>query len=246
MSQTSKVDKILEEIYLEMEEEEISELLETDFSLLSEENAAAGIARLTAAQGAKLKQIAQARKLGNSELAKTLTKGLLSIKQKLSALKSGAGAMAGKVMSTDVGKTVAKGAKAAVTKGAEYAGKAKGMVTAQPEAAAAAAVIATVAAAVVIYKKFFAQAARACKGKSGSDKANCVSSFKVRGLQAAKAKVASGMAKCKTPKCKAKLQSKIQGFDAKISAMKGKVSESIMDKYINDYISELKELRSKN
>jgi hypothetical protein len=90
-----------------------------------------------------------------------------------------------------------------------------------------------------MYKKFFSQAAKACKGKKGPDKKNCVTSFKVKGLQAAKAKVAAGMAKCKDAKCKAKLQSKVQGFDAKINSMKGSVAESTINQYVGDYVSEL-------
>lgn len=238
MSQISKVDKILQEIYLDMELEEIAEFLDSDFSSISEVEGHAGeLGRLSVAGKDKLAQIANARKLGNSELAKKLTKQLLAIKTKMRGLKAGAGKVASKALASDTGQKVAAAA-----------GQAKELVTQNPAsaAAAAAAAVAAIAAAVVIYKKFFSQAARACKGKSGPDKKNCVTSFKVKGLQAAKAKLSAGMSKCKNDKCKAKLKAKMQSFDAKINAMKGKVSESVIDGYVGDFMSEVFEQDSKN
>ena len=106
--------------------------------------------------------------------------------------------------------------------------------------------VAAVAAGVVIYKKFFSESAIACKDKSVFDKKNCVNSFKVKGLQEAKAKVLSGISECKDEKCKAKLNEKAQVFDAKISGLKGAVAESVIDQYLDNYLSEIVEENSKN
>ena len=250
-----KVDTLLQEIYLEMEIEELQE----ELNLLSERGLRPGnvdTSKLNALIG-KATELAKKAKEATGPAREAAMKQLQALKGQIADLKSaaakaGAGAiekgqqvagdaakgakeLGSKVAGSDAGKAVGK-----------VAGQAKELVTQNPEAAAAAAAIATVAAGVAVYKKFFSQAARACKGKSGSDKKSCVAAFKVKGLQAAKSKVSAGMSKCKDPKCKAKLQKKVQGFDAKIQSMKGGMAEDVINSYVGDYLAEEFEQDSKN
>ena len=264
----SKVDEILQEIYFEMEMEEIDKFLtEIEEAHLSEEGEGRALGKMTLGQLRKLKDnVTKAKAAGDSEWVTKATQALNRAKFKWSKFKANTGISQAKTAvqkaAGEAGKKVSKvageageKAKGLLTKAGKTdvgkkisgaAGQAKQLVTQNPEAAAAAAAVAAVAAGVVIYKKFFSQSARACKGKSGSDKANCVKSFKVKGLMAAKAKVSSGIAKCKDPKCKAKLQAKAQSFDAKISSMKGAVSEAVIDEYVGDFMSEVFEQASKS
>ncbi len=125
----------------------------------------------------------------------------------------------------DVAKDVAKGAEkmgGKIAKGAgELAGKAKDLASTPGAQYAAAGAV----AAYKAYQRFFSQAARACKGKSGAEKTGCMKQFKVKGLQASKTVMAASVSKCaktKDPaKCKLKIQSKMQGIDAKMAKLKG-------------------------
>ena len=88
----------------------------------------------------------------------------------------------------------------------------------------AVAIVASVAtASYAVYKRFLSKAAKACKGKGGLEKTNCMSKFKKQ-AQAAKIKeLQSGMTKCTKSKdptsCKAKLQGKINKEKAKMGAL---------------------------
>jgi hypothetical protein len=273
-----KVDKMLQEIYLEMEvedlEDKVNKLQENILSEAPPYSASGGIQllknHLKDLMGMKTDLKYKIAKLapGDDDMKRRLFDKLNKIDGQIAGLKSkiakgaagalekgqqvagdvgkGAKELGHKIASSDAGKAVSKAAGQAGEKITQAASAAKDLAAAHPGAAAAVGAIAAVAAAVAIYKKFFSQAARACKGKSGPDKKNCVNSFKAKGLQAAKAKVMSGMSKCKDPKCKAKLQSKAQGFDAKIRALKGGMAESMIDSYVGDYISEIKDLLEKD
>ena len=70
-------------------------------------------------------------------------------------------------------------------------------------------------AAYKIYKNFLSKAARECKG--AADKKECMRKYKIKGLQAQKSKLSGALGGCKDAKCKASLQKKIAGIDAKIS-----------------------------
>lgn len=251
----SKIDTVLEEIYLEMEMEEADELMEQTEYILQELDLGAikdQIMRLMGLKRTLGDKIKGALGVGNTSVAEKLKNQMEKLNGQLADLKKQASSLASKGLekggeAIEKGKELAQGAGKSISKAAGQAGEfvskkataAGELVAANPGAAAGAAAVAAVAAGVILYKKFFSQAAKACKGKAGADKKKCVASFKVKGLQAAKAKVAAGMAKCKDAKCKAKLQSKVQGFDAKINAMKGKLSETVMNEYVGDYISEL-------
>ena len=98
----------------------------------------------------------------------------------------------------EVGKQASAGASKAASAVQKFAGTTGGKYAAAGAAAAGAAL-----AAYAVYKRFFSQAAKACKGKSGAEKTSCMKAYKVKGLQAAMAKCGSDA------KCKAKFQGKI-------------------------------------
>jgi hypothetical protein len=271
-----KVDALLEEIYFEMEMEELEELFE---GLLAEEQPPVSPEKVKAAQDA-LKalhdKIAAAKAANQPQIVKDLMAKATEAKQKLnllkfkwsrfkagsgiSDLKTKAGEVAGQAAerTKELAGTAKKGAGELIKKaGSTDTGKAvSGAVHHAAQAiqqnpgtaaAVAAGAIAAVAAGVAVYKKFFSQAAKACKDKSGPDKKACVKSFKAKGLQAAKAKVSAGMSKCKgNPKCEAKIKAKMQSFDAKIGALKESLSEDIINSYVGAYLSEEFEFDSKN
>lgn len=159
---------------------------------------------------------------GNTSAAEKLKNQLGNLEDKISAAKKAISSAAG-----DVSKGVSKMGGNVAKSAGELAGKAKD-VMGQPGAqyaAAAAVAVGGAALAYKAYKRFFSQAARACKGKSGAEKTGCMKQFKVKGLMASKAALQSSMGKCgkdKNPaKCKASLQKKVQSTDAKISKLKG-------------------------
>jgi len=86
--------------------------------------------------------------------------------------------------------------------------------------AAAAAVALVVAGAYAIYKRYFSKAAKACKGKSGSERSVCIKKFKIDAIKAQISALNSGMGKCaktKNPsKCKAAIQNKVAKLKAKL------------------------------
>lgn len=166
-----------------------------------------------------------------------LTKHYNTIKQQASAVAgdvakkaSEVGAQASKKAS-EVGGEVAKGAKGIagkVSKGAgELAGKAKELAKTPGAKYAAAGVIAAAAAlaSYKVYKRFFSQAAQACKGKSGSEKTSCMNAYKAKGLNASKSELRRGLSKCAkskdAAKCKAAIQKKVLSLDAKIKGLTG-------------------------
>jgi hypothetical protein len=249
MSRIGTVDTLLEEIYFEMSIEETEELLEQyELGLLE---APMGISpekvAQTKEQFMKVKDALRAAKSsGNDGLIASLTKKLKGLQSKLAWLKQ-----SGREVAHTVSKKGQEVASSVAKRGQEVATKVQGAVAgATPgqklAVGGAAAAVAAVAAGVVVYKKFFSQAAKACKGKSGADKKNCMNSFKAKGLQAAKAKVMSGMSKCKDDKCKAKLKAKAASFDAKISGLKGAVAEAVISEYVDNYLLEVVEQNSKN
>lgn len=232
---STNVDTLLESIYLEMQLEEIDELIENyNMGLITEEEVNFP-AKLSALKTA----LAKAKAIGNGEQVKAILAKISAIKDTIAKGASSAVAK-GQAMAGDV-----------VAKGKAIGGQIKGAVAnATPQqklmAGGAVAAVAAIAASVVVYKKFFSQAAKACKGKAGSDKKNCMNSFKAKGLQAAKSKVLAGMSKCKDEKCKSKLQSKAQSFDAKIRGLKGAVAEAVINEYVDNYLLEIVEENSKN
>lgn len=86
--------------------------------------------------------------------------------------------------------------------------------------AAAAAVALVVAGGYAIYKRYFSKAAKACKGKSGSERSVCIKKFKIDAIKAQISALNSGMGKCaktKNPsKCKAAIQNKVAKLKAKL------------------------------
>ena len=266
----SQVDKILQEIYIEMEIEQLEEKIEEasilldEQEVLQEDDPLAQKMKDLLGMKTTLKYKIQKLAPGDDDTKRALYQKMINLDNSLKALKKKAVEKGGeavekgkelvqKVSSSDAaekGKEMAQGAGEAIKKGAEGAVKKGGelvkLASDNPAAAGSAAAVAAVAAGVVIYKKFFSQSARACKGKSGADKKNCVNSFKAKGLQAAKSKVLAGMSKCKDEKCKAKLKAKAQGFDAKISGLKGAVAESVINQYVDNYLSEIVDQDSKN
>jgi len=225
----SKVDTLLQEIYVDMMLEEADEFIENfELGLVTEADTWAKVAQTKQQYMAMVDKAREAKAAGNSDLYNKLMAQVGKLKEKWEELK-----------------TLAKGAaSSAATKGSELVTKAQGAVAGATPGqklmvGGAAAAVAAIAAGVVIYKKFFSQAAKACKGKSGPDKKKCLASFKVKGLQAAKSKILAGMSKCKDDKCKAKLKAKAQSFDAKINSMKGAVAEAVINEYVGEYISEL-------
>lgn len=177
-----------------------------------------------------------AAKAAQATLAK-ITKHYNTVKQQASAVAgdvakkaSEVGAQASKKAS-EVGADVAKGARGVagkISKGAgDLAGKAKELASTPGAKYAAVGVIAAAAAlaSYKVYKRFFSQAAKACKGKSGSEKTACMNAYKVKGLNASKSELRRGLSKCaktKDPgKCKAAIQKKVLSIDAKIKGLSG-------------------------
>lgn len=93
-------------------------------------------------------------------------------------------------------------------------------------------------AAWKLYKKYISKAEKACKGKSGREKTNCIEKYKLEGLQKAKAALKSKMKECdksKQPKkCKYELVKRINKFDKKIEKSKMRINENFtVDKYLD-------------
>ncbi len=88
--------------------------------------------------------------------------------------------------------------------------------------AAAALAAAAIAASAKIYKRFFSQSAKACAGKSGADKTNCMNQFKAKAQQAKVKALSQSIAHCsktKNPtKCKNKIETKLKAEKAKLGA----------------------------
>lgn len=101
--------------------------------------------------------------------------------------------------------------------------KLKGAATspAGKKAAIVTVVAAAGAAGYQVYKNKMSKAARACSGKKGVDKNQCMVTFKRQALLAQAAKLQASMAKCdgtRDPvKCKAKIQSRIEQIKSKAS-----------------------------
>ena len=82
---------------------------------------------------------------------------------------------------------------------------------------------AVAAIALKAYKEYLSKAARACKGKKGVDKKNCMSKFKKEAQKTKIANLQKGLTMCpktKNPQtCKNKLQTKISKEKAKMGAL---------------------------
>jgi hypothetical protein len=88
----------------------------------------------------------------------------------------------------------------------------------------AAAVVALAGAlAYKAYKRFLSKAAKACKGKSGVEKTNCMSKFKQDAQKAKIQAMQSALSKCGNTKdpttCKQKIQAKISKEKAKMGQL---------------------------
>jgi len=94
-----------------------------------------------------------------------------------------------------------------------------------------------VAVGIVAYKKFFSQAAKACKGRSGNDKENCINSFKSKAAEHYISAIQNKKKDCKETKnpkqCIQKMDSKINKLKAKIKKYKSKLKEEEILKYLN-------------
>jgi len=75
---------------------------------------------------------------------------------------------------------------------------------------------------VKLYKAFISKAERACKGKSGTEKASCLKAYKIKGYQAQMNSLQKGMTSCAKSKDPAKCK-KITG--QKLVAVKAKLSK---------------------
>lgn len=104
-------------------------------------------------------------------------------------------------------------------------------------------------ASVVIYKKFFSQAARACKDSKGIEKEKCITRYKIAGYEAAIKSLTKDLSDCsqtKDPyKCKSKIQDKILLYGAKIRSHKKKLQEGSMN-FVDGYLEYLNEDRGIN
>jgi len=109
-----------------------------------------------------------------------------------------------------IGRTIGKGAKAAVT-GAKGAAKFAGS-TAGKALGAAAVAAAAIYAGYKVYKTYLSKAARACAGSKGGEKAACMQKYKNTAIKAQMSAVRAGAGKCnqaKDPaKCKAAIANK--------------------------------------
>lgn len=87
--------------------------------------------------------------------------------------------------------------------------------------------LAVVAAAAVLglaaYKNYFSKAAKACKGKAGLEKKNCIAKFKKQAQRAKVTAMQKAMSQCSKSKdpatCKQKLQTKITKEKAKMGEL---------------------------
>ena len=77
-------------------------------------------------------------------------------------------------------------------------------------------------ASVMAYKRFMSKSARACKGRSGSEKTACMNKFKQAAVQAQIRTLSSGAAKCAKSKDPAKCKTKVANQIAKLKAKLGK------------------------
>lgn len=89
--------------------------------------------------------------------------------------------------------------------------------------AAAAVAAAAIYAGYKVYKRFFSAAAKACGGKSGSEKTACMTQYKKKALLAQANAISSGASKCaksKDPaKCKAAIKAKADKIKAKAAKL---------------------------
>ena len=131
------------------------------------------------------------------------------------------------------GKGIGRGAAAAgkfAVRGAAAGAKAagSGAVTAgkftvkhKTNIGVAALVAATIYAGYKTFQRYFSQAARACAGKKGDERAMCVKGFKAKAIQAQMATIRQGMSSCansKNPeKCKQTINSKLVSLQAKLA-----------------------------
>lgn len=103
-------------------------------------------------------------------------------------------------------------------------GQVKAAAKAHPKTAAVLAGAALGAGALMAYKRFFSQAARACKGLSGGDKTKCMLQYQAKGVNAAISNLKSKMGQCKgDPKCTAKIQKQIGKYQNKLNKLKSKI-----------------------
>ena len=124
-----------------------------------------------------------------------------------------------KINQQSFNKGVSRGLKHGLEKG-QAAGYRQGALTGLGVAVAVAA-IATISYGV--YKRFLSKGARACAGRSGTEKTNCMNKFKNQAMAAKIKFLQTGMAKCdgtKNPSvCRLKLQKRINKEKAKTGAL---------------------------
>lgn len=77
-----------------------------------------------------------------------------------------------------------------------------------------------------IHQKYYSEAAKACKSKSGEQQEICVTQFRIKALERQKKEITAGFSVCKnttdSEKCKKLLKQKINKLDMKISKLKKK------------------------
>ena len=116
--------------------------------------------------------------------------------------------------------------------------------------AIAAVVFTGTTASIVLYKRFLSKSARACKGRKGLDRENCVIKFRIAGYEASIKSLQSSFRDCSQTsdpfKCKSKMQDRLLLYSAKIRKLKKKLNEGKSMNFINGYLEYLNEDRGMN
>jgi hypothetical protein len=116
--------------------------------------------------------------------------------------------------------------------------------------AGAAIVLTAITASIILYKRFLSKSARACKGRKGLDRENCIAKFRIAGYQASMKSLQSSLSSCSqtknTAKCKSKMQDKMLSYASKIRKLKKKLNEGKSMNFIDGYLEYLNEDRGMN
>ena len=103
-------------------------------------------------------------------------------------------------------------------------------------------ILATLAVSILIYKRYLSKGAKACAGRKGVEKGNCLKRFKITGYEQSIKMLRGRIGICSKSKkpnvCKAKLQSKIVKYQTKVVKAKRALKESvetpiILESYLN-------------
>jgi transcriptional regulator of acetoin/glycerol metabolism len=83
-----------------------------------------------------------------------------------------------------------------------------------------------IAAAIAIYKKYFSAAARACRGKTGAEKVECLKQFRINALRAKLSYLNASLSKCSQSDdpmtCRKKIQDYMEGVQKQIRKLESK------------------------